>query len=183
MLFHGLGLKRDSQRWDIYSNGRLAADRAFIFANPAADAHVPDHMRKLQFDRDPIPAPNHPGFQLDGFLRQRAHFFADNAGLAVGPGNAAALINVRLAEHRQAFLIESEGWNRFNRTDLPAGVAGIITITQAWNQHWSGKSLQASFKNSRLQRAGWTGADTLITARATCQGNNIIVILACARRS
>ena len=77
----------------VDADRRFAVDGALVFANPAADAKVPQYMRQLQFHAYPIRPPYYRVLQLDGFLRQGAHFLANDARDMIRPGKAAVLID------------------------------------------------------------------------------------------
>ena len=76
-------------------------------------------------------------FEDDGLLGQGADFLADDAGLAFAPGDAAGDINGCAADDGGLLLLQAQLGDRAGRADLAAGIAGVLTLADAGDEHRS----------------------------------------------
>jgi len=113
----------------VDADGGLAVDRAPILADAAADAPLVDHHRPAHDGRLAGVRVAHLGvFQHDGLLGQRTHLFADDAVAAIHPGDAAAAVHVRVADDRDALVLQSQGRNGGRGARLAARVATAVAV-------------------------------------------------------
>ena len=88
---------------NVNPDGGLATDRAFVLANPAANALVSQYPRELDRNHLPTCLKDLGGFQPDSFLRQRTHLLANDAIAVIRPGDTTMLINVSFPDYLLSF--------------------------------------------------------------------------------
>lgn len=92
--------------YPVNPDGRFTHLRAAVLADAAADTTITQHMRQLQSPARSVRVQDLFIFEDDGLIRQRAHFFAHDAGRAVRPGDAAVFINERVTDDLPALFFE-----------------------------------------------------------------------------
>ena len=167
---------------DINPDGSFPVKRAFVFADPTAYAAVSQDMGEFDLGNRIVNSPDVLFFQLDRFLRQRAHLLADDAFLVVGPGDATTFIDICLSDYLRLFFLKAEGWNCLHGTDLTASVAGKIAISKARDEQGRPESLNAGIKDCGLKRIGRAGAHAFRTADAFGHIQNVRIAFAHTRR-
>ena len=140
-------------------------------------------MWKLDGNLRTIRTPDCGFFQLNGLFGQRAHLFANQAGLVVRPGNAAVLIDIGQTNNLLAFLFKGKRWNGLDRADLAAQVAGIVAVAQTRHQDGGTQPLQSGIEDRRLEPAGGTNPDAFVTACAFGESDHIRIRLTDTRRT
>ncbi len=124
--------RKNAQRSNtIDLDGGIPFQRTVVLANPAADAQFAQNVGALQRDRLTGLVDHVHFLQSNGFLGGGTHLFADDAGDATGPGQAAVTVYDSGTDDRLAFLFQSQSRNGAGWADLTAGIATIITVPKA----------------------------------------------------
>ena len=140
-----------------------------VLADAAADAQLSHNPRPLHRHPFPLRVLHLLLLQPDRFLRHRAHLFADDARPGVGPGDAAILVNVGHADDRLPLLLQRQLGDSPGRTNLAAGVAGVVAVAQARHQHRRPQPFQAGRQQARLQARRGADLEALAAADALVQ--------------
>jgi hypothetical protein len=142
-----------------------------------------DDIRHLHGDQLTIWATDWALFEVDGFIRNRTHLLADDAGLLPRQCEAAALVDDGFADYLLTLFLEVERRDCLGRAGLSAGVAGIIALSETWRQYRRSEAFQTGFEYSGLDCTRWTGAHALVTACTAGEDDYIGVVFRRARRS
>src|SRR5574341_140150 len=120
----------------IHSDCRWPNHRATVFADAAADTQPRVHVGEQLAPQLPVTPWDLALLQVYRLLRHRAHLLTDEALALPAPGDATVPLDGRHPDHLLALLFQPQGRDGLHRAHLPAGVAGIIAVTQAGHQHW-----------------------------------------------
>src|SRR5690606_23029078 len=140
--------------------------RTAIFTDPAADAPAALNVRYFDLDHTAVNSGKTSLFKVDSLVGQRAHFLANDTVGMVGPGNAAILVDIGLADHLGAFLVQAHGRDSHHRADLTASVAGEIAVPQPRDQHRGPQPFHTGLSQGGLQGIGRASPHAYSTAQA-----------------
>ena len=139
-------MRRGTRLNRLHTDGRFAVERAFIFADPAADAEIAFDVRLP--DPDPF-AMWIVGFNLipmDRLFRDGTMFFTDKAFLALGVRQTPADIEVRNPNNGSVFVVNIQKFNSAGGTDMSAQVAVVFAATDARDQAGGENPVDAALK-------------------------------------
>ena len=154
-----LVLERPGLPCGNHPDGRLAPDRALVFADATADTPFKVHIRNITQHRDVIGAGYNLFFQINRLGRSGAKLLAHNAGPIAGPRETPPPVHIGNADYYGTFnlFLGRDLFDGTRRANAAAQGAGIFAVALGHNEVRRPEPCHAGLCKGRVDSICGTG--------------------------